>query len=85
MDLKDFDISDIFGKSDIFDKLDDFIDKIKDDSDFKKDFSKDPVKALESVLGVNLPDEKINDIVKFVKTKISTDKIEDFFEDLFEK
>ena len=52
MDLKDFDISDIFGKSDIFDKLDDFIDKIKDDSDFKKDFSKDPVKALESVLGV---------------------------------
>lgn len=79
MGRKDFDIDDIF------DKLEDIFEKIKDDKDFKKDFKKNPAKALESVLGVNLPDEKINDAVKFIKTKLAAEKVEDFLEDIFDK
>lgn len=79
MGQNDFDITDIFKK------LDDIVDKIKDDDDFIDDFKKDPVKALESVLGVNLPDEKVNDVVDFIKTKLTVDKVGDFFEDIFKK
>ena len=79
MGQKDFDIKDIL------DKVEDVVNKIKEDKDFKKDFDKNPAKALESVLGVNLPDEKVNDIVDMIKTKLTADKVGDFLGDIFKK
>ena len=37
-------------------------------------FQKDPVKALEDVLGVDLPDDVINQVIAGVKTKLTADK-----------
>ena len=47
--------------------------KIKEDPDFAKKFKKDPVEALESVLGVDLPNDKIDEIIVAVKAKIKLD------------
>ena len=43
-------------------KIDEIIKKITSDKDFASDFKKDPVVAVEKVLGVDLPDDKINAI-----------------------
>ena len=40
----------------------------------------EPVKAVEKVLGIDLPDDIINKVVDGVKTKITADKISDTFD-----
>ena len=55
--------------------IDKVVDKVKKDPDFAKKFQKEPVKALEDILGVDLPDDKVNSIIDAVKTKIKLDKI----------
>lgn len=57
--------------------IDKVVDKIKKDPKFAKKFQSDPVKALEEVLGIDLPDDKINDIIDAVKVKIKLDKLDD--------
>lgn len=57
--------------------IDKVVEKVKKDPDFAKKFQKDPVKALESILGVDLPDDKVNSIIDAVKTKIKLDKLDD--------
>lgn len=51
------------------------VDKITKDKKLQEQFQKEPVKALESVLGVDLPDDAINQIVQGVKAKLTADKI----------
>lgn len=52
----------------------DIISKIKSDKSFAADFSKDPIKAVESVLGVDLPDEQLRGVVEGVKAKLDLEK-----------
>lgn len=70
---------------DIKEKIDKVVDKIKDDKNFKNKLMKDPVHALEDVLGVDLPDEQIDKIIDGVKAKITKDKAEDLMENVGEK
>lgn len=70
---------------DIKEKIEELVNKVKDDKDFGDDFKKDPVKAVESVLGINLPDEQIEKIIDGVKSKIKLDDIGDKIGDLFDK
>lgn len=51
--------------------------KIKEKGITLEKFSKDPVKILEDVLGVDLPDDKIDALVDGVKMKLSADKAKD--------
>ena len=53
------------------------VERITKDEKLKEQFRKEPVKALESILGVNLPDEVIEQVVNGVKAKLTQDKIED--------
>ena len=55
-------------------KIEQVIDKVKNDKDFMEKFKKNPVSAVEEILGVDLPEEQINSIVETVKTKISIDE-----------
>lgn len=55
--------------------IEDLIAKIKDDKDFGTKFKKDPVKAVESVVGVDLPDDQINQIIDGIKAKVNLDDI----------
>lgn len=56
---------------DIKAKIDEIVNKIKADPNFGEEFKKNPVGAVEKVLGVDLPDDVINNIIDGVKAKIS--------------
>lgn len=57
----------------IKEKIEEIVEKVKNDKDFAAKFKENPVKALEGVIGIDLPDEKINDIIDAVKAKIKLD------------
>ena len=48
-----------------------------ENSDIKKDFEKDPVKAIEKLLGVDLPDDIVEKVIDGVKAKIAVDSVAD--------
>ena len=50
------------------------VEKITKDKALQELFKKDPVKAVEKVLGVDLPDDVMNKVVDGVKAKLSVDK-----------
>ena len=54
-------------------KIEELVKKITSDKDFAKEFKKDPVTAVEKVLGVDLPNDKINAIIDGVKAKMTAD------------
>ena len=58
-------------------KIEEIVKKITSDKNFAKKFKDNPVKAVESVLGVDLPDDQINSIIKGVKAKITADNASD--------
>ena len=60
-------------------KVDEIVGKVRNDKDFAAKFKKDPVKAVEGVLGIDLPDEQINGIVTAVKGKLSLDALGGLF------
>jgi len=62
---------------DIKAKIDEIVDKVKNDKNFASKFSSDPIKAVESVIGMDLPDDQIKGVVDGVKAKISVDKAGD--------
>ena len=67
---------------DIKEKIEEIVKKVMSDKELKAKFEKDPVKAIESVLGVDLPDEIINKVLDGVKTKINADSVSDVAEKL---
>jgi len=56
---------------DIKGKIDQMVDRIKNDETLKEQFKKDPIKAVESVLGVDLPDEAVKKIIADTKARLS--------------
>ncbi|MEF9853999.1 MAG: hypothetical protein RSB36_00745 [Hydrogenoanaerobacterium sp.] len=63
----------------IKDKIEEIIEKIKNDKTLAEDFKKDPVKTVEGLLGVDLPDEAVKGIIEGVKAKINLDSAENIF------
>lgn len=61
--------------ADVKEQITKVVDKITKDEKLMDQFKKNPVKAVESVLGVDLPDDVINKVVDGVKAKISVDKL----------
>ncbi len=70
---------------DIKAKIEELTDKIKNDKDLQKKFQSDPVSAVESLLGVDLPNDQVEKIVDGIKAKISLDSIGDKLGGLFGK
>ena len=68
---------------DIKKKIEEIVAKVKADPNFASQFKADPVQAVESVLGIKLPQDQINSLIDAVKTKISVDNIGDSFKKLF--
>jgi predicted RNA-binding protein with EMAP domain len=62
---------------DIKEKIEEIVDKVKGDKNFAAKFTSDPVKAVESVIGIDLPDDQINPIIEGVKAKLSLDSAGD--------
>lgn len=57
------------------DKAEEIVEKIKNDKDIAAKFQKDPVATVESLLGVDLPNDQVETLVDFIKAKIDMDKI----------
>lgn len=73
---------------DIKEKAEEIVSKIKNDKNIKAKFEKDPVKTIEGILGVDLPDEIIMKVVDTVKAKLTGDaacEIASKFGELFGK
>jgi len=68
---------------DIKAKIEEIVNKVKGDKDFAAKFTSDPVKAVEGVIGIDLPDDQINAVIEGVKAKISVDDIKDKIGGLF--
>jgi hypothetical protein len=63
-------------------KIAEIVDKIKNDKDFAKKFKKDPVKALEDATGINIPEDKIEEVITAVQAKVKIDKVDDALDKL---
>lgn len=59
---------------DVKEQIKTMVEKITKDKALQEQFQKEPVKALESVLGVDLPDDVINQVIQGVKAKLTVDK-----------
>ena len=58
------------------------IDIIQDDDKFEAKFKANPAKAIEEVVGMDLPDDTVNTIVTAVKAKeLQLDNLDDVLED----
>lgn len=52
-------------------KIDEIIKKVQSDPKLLENFQKNPVKTVEGIIGVDLPDDQINGVVEAVKAKIN--------------
>ncbi|MBQ9110458.1 MAG: hypothetical protein IJY06_03720 [Oscillospiraceae bacterium] len=62
---------------DIKAKIEELTEKIKNDKDLLTKFQNDPISAVESLLGVDLPNDQIEGIVEGIKAKIKLDDLGD--------
>lgn len=61
----------------ILEKVNEVVDKLQSDDKLMAQFKKEPVKALEKILDVDLPDDVIEKIIDAVKAKLTVDDIGD--------
>lgn len=60
---------------DVKEQISKAVDKITGDKKLQEQFQTEPVKALESILGVDLPDEIVDQVIQGVKAKLTVDKV----------
>jgi len=71
---------------DIKEKISEVVEKLTADKNLKEKFEKQPVKVIEELLGVDLPDEMVEKVIDGVKAKLTVDSISDIagkLKDLF--
>ncbi len=64
---------------DIKAKIDEIAGKIKSDKTLMSRFQKEPIPTVEGLIGIDLPDDLIQNVVEGVKAKINIDSIGDLF------
>ena len=69
----------------IKDKVDEIVDKIKSDKTLMTRFKSEPVKVVEELIGIDLPDDQIEKLADAAKAKIDLDKIGGMLGGLFGK
>ena len=69
----------------IKDKIEDIVEKIKKDPKLLQKFKDDPIKTVEGLIGIDLPDDQIMKIVDAVHAKIRLAKVSDLLGGLFGK
>ncbi len=67
---------------DIKAKIEEVVEKITKDPNIKAQFQSNPVKAVEGILGIDLPDDVMKKIIGGVKAKLSADKLSGAMESL---
>ena len=62
---------------DIKEKIEAIVEKVQKNPALLKKFNTEPVKVVEELVGIDLPDELIEKIIDGVKAKITMDKVGD--------
>lgn len=62
---------------DIKEQIEKVVERVTKDDNLKEQFMKNPVKAVEKVLGVDLPDDLVEKVIAAVKAKIAGDGLSD--------
>lgn len=62
-------------KMDIKEKISKIVEEVTKNDDLKKQFEKEPVKVIEKLIGVDLPDDVVEKIIDGVKAKLTADNI----------
>lgn len=70
---------------DIMEKVEELVKKITSSKDLKAQFEKNPVAVLEKLIGVDLPDDQVEQLVDAIKAKITMDNVGDLLGGLFGK
>lgn len=60
---------------DIKAKIEELTDKVKNDKTVAENFKKDPIKTVEGLIGVDLPDDQLEKVVEGIKAKVNLDKL----------
>ena len=60
----------------IKEKINEIVEKIKNDKNIAAKFQKDPVTTVEELIGIDLPNDQVEKIIDGVKAKIALDKID---------
>lgn len=60
---------------DIKEKIEEIVKKITGNKDLLAKFKKDPIKTIEGIIGIDLPDEQLKGLVEGIKAKISLNDI----------
>lgn len=63
----------------IKEKVEEIVSKLKNSEELAEQFKTDPVKAVEKILGVDLPDDLIERVVEGVKAKMTADDVKNVF------
>ena len=63
---------------DIKEQISKMTDAIKNNPDIKEQFEKEPVKAIESIIGIDLPDDIVEKVIDGVKANLTVDSISKF-------
>lgn len=77
MEEKEMDVKEQIGK---------IVEEISKNPDIKEQFEKEPVKVIEKMIGVDLPDDMVMKIIEGVKAKLTIDdvsKVTDALKGLF--
>ncbi len=61
----------------IKEKIEEITEKIKADDKLLEKFKDEPVKTIEELIGIDLPDDAIEKLVDGIKAKITLDKASD--------
>ena len=60
---------------DIKAKVEEIVEKIKNDSTIAAKFQSDPIATVEGLIGVDLPDDQVNQLIDGIKAKIKLDQL----------
>ncbi len=82
-----------FNLKEVLNKVEDVVKELKDNKELRAQFKDEPVKALEELIGRDLPDEKVEKVIDLIEAKLEDadvdakiaalgDKLEDFCDDL---
>lgn len=67
---------------DVKEKIDELVKKVKGDPQLMAGFQKDPVKTIEGLLNIDLPDEQLKPLVAGIQTKLAASQMGDKLEGL---
>lgn len=60
---------------DIKAKIEEIVKKLTTDKELMAKFDKNPASVIEELVGVDLPDEQVNQLVDGIKAKLNLDKL----------